>query len=75
MYPQVMSNGKLRAAGFSCEHSTVEALREAAEARREWVAVGGFHFRPRRMALVAGTFGAVLLGSAVRRRRPKPQTP
>jgi nucleoside-diphosphate-sugar epimerase len=72
MYPQVMSNEKLRAAGFTCEHSTAEALREAAEARREWVAVGSFHFRPRRVALIAGTFGAVLLGSAVRRRRPKP---
>jgi nucleoside-diphosphate-sugar epimerase len=67
MYPQVMSNNRLREAGFEIRHSTADALRQAAEGRRGWVAVAGKHFRPRRVALIAGTFGAVLLGSAARR--------
>lgn len=73
MYPQVMSSAKLKAAGFEFRRTTAEAVREAAEARKDWVALGPARFRPRRAALVAGTFGAVLLGSAVRRRRPKPE--
>ncbi len=68
MYPQVMSSARLRAAGFSPAHSTDEALRAAAQARKEWMAVGKIRFRPRRVALVGGTLGAVLLGSAVRAR-------
>jgi nucleoside-diphosphate-sugar epimerase len=74
MYPQVMSNDALRSAGFVPQHTTQDALRQGAEARREWVAVGRMRFRPRRVALVAGTLGAVALGSsaraALRRRRP-----
>ena len=40
----------------------MDALREGAEARKGWVAVGDVRFRPRRIALVGGTLGAVLLG-------------
>jgi UDP-glucose 4-epimerase len=69
MYPQVMSNEALVTRGFAFEHTTAEALAQAAEARREWVALGRLHFRPRRMAMVGGTLGAVLLGTAVNKRR------
>lgn len=78
LYPQVMANAKLKDAGFKFEHSAAEALRQGAAARQGWVAMGGLHFRPRRVALVAGTFGAVLLGSRARsalgRRRTRPET-
>ncbi len=73
MYPQVMANAKLKGAGFTFERTTADAVREAAEARKEWVSLGPARFRPRRAALIAGTFGAVLLGSAVRKRRPRPE--
>ncbi|MGH2758405.1 MAG: NAD-dependent epimerase/dehydratase family protein [Actinomycetota bacterium] len=73
MYPQVMSSARIKAAGFAFERSTEDAVREAADARKEWVALGPARFRPRRAALIAGTFGAVLLGSAVRKRRPRPE--
>jgi nucleoside-diphosphate-sugar epimerase len=69
MYPQVMSGEKLRAAGFEATHSSADALRAAAEARHEWVALGPMRFRPRRAVLVGGTLGAVLLSSAVKGRR------
>ena len=68
MYPQVMSNKKLVTSGFVFEHTTAEALGEAAEARRDWVAFGRLHFRPRRIAMVGGTLGAVLVGTAVNKR-------
>jgi nucleoside-diphosphate-sugar epimerase len=78
MYPQVMSNARIKGAGFTFEHSSEEAMREAATARKEWVALGRARFRPRRAALIGGTFGAVLLGSAFRRvsgrRRAKPES-
>ncbi len=74
MYPQIMSNARIKGAGFNFERTTVDAMRESAEARREWVAIGKARFRPRRVALVGGTLGAVLLGSVVRRRRPRPET-
>jgi nucleoside-diphosphate-sugar epimerase len=66
LYPQVMSNAKLVEAGFRFERSAADALREGAEARRGWTGMGRLRFRPRRVALVAGSFGAVLLGSAAR---------
>jgi nucleoside-diphosphate-sugar epimerase len=76
MYPQVMSNARIKGAGFTFEHSSEDAMREAAEARKEWVAMGRLRFRPRRAALVVGTFGAVLIGSRARsargRRRATP---
>jgi UDP-glucose 4-epimerase len=72
MYPQVMSNANIKAAGFAFEHSTADAMRDSAKARREWVAIGRARFRPRRALLVGGTLGAVLLGSAAKRRRPRP---
>ncbi len=76
MYPQLMSNGRLREAGFAFEHSTADAMRDAATAREGWVAMGRLRFRPRRVALVAGSFGAVLLGSRARsalgRRKSRP---
>ena len=74
LYPQVMSNARVRDAGFAFAHSSSDAMREAAAARKEWVALGPARFRPRRAALIAGTFGAVLLGSAVKKKRPKPET-
>jgi nucleoside-diphosphate-sugar epimerase len=87
MYPWVASNAKLKATGFSFEHSTLDTLRAGAEARKGWVSVGPTRFRPRRIAMVAGTVGAVLLGSAARGRarrarrgtdpgssRPRPRT-
>ncbi len=87
MYPWVASNAKLRATGFDFEHSTLDTLRAGAEARKGWVSLGPTRFRPRRIALLAGTVGAVLLGSAARGRsrrarrekdlgssRPRPRT-
>lgn len=68
LYPQVMSNARLKEAGFAFARSSADAMREAAAARKEWVALGPARFRPRRAALVAGTFGAVLLGSRVKSR-------
>jgi nucleoside-diphosphate-sugar epimerase len=71
MYPQVMSGERLRDVGFVPRHSTEEALRAAAEARRDWIAVGKVRFRPKRVALIGGTLGAVLLGGAVNKRRAR----
>jgi nucleoside-diphosphate-sugar epimerase len=68
MYPWVASNAKLRATGFNFEYATHDTLRAGAKARKGWVSVGPTRFRPRRIALVAGTVGAVLLGSAARGR-------
>lgn len=68
LYPCVASNEKLVQAGFEFRHTAREAIRSAAEARREWVSVRHLHFRPRRIALAAGTLGVVALGSAVRSR-------
>jgi nucleoside-diphosphate-sugar epimerase len=61
MYPQVLSNEALRAAGFAPAKRTEDALRDAALARRDWVALGKMRLRPRRIAMVAGTLGAVAL--------------
>lgn len=71
MYPQVLSNEALKAAGWTPTRTTADALREAAAARHGWVAVGPVRFRPKRIALVGGTLGAVLLGSAVKNRRAR----
>ena len=71
MYPQVLSNEALRAAGFAPTKTTEDALRDAALARKDWVAVGKMRLRPRRIAMVAGTLGAVALGSAVKGRRAR----
>jgi nucleoside-diphosphate-sugar epimerase len=71
MYPQVLSNEALKAAGFAPSKTTAEALRQAAAARKGWVAVGPVRFRPRRIALVGGTLGAVLVTSAVKNRRAR----
>jgi nucleoside-diphosphate-sugar epimerase len=71
MYPQVMSAERLLAAGFEPAHSAEEALRAAAVARKDWVAVGKMRFRPRRVALVGGTLGAVLLTGAAKGRRSR----
>jgi nucleoside-diphosphate-sugar epimerase len=71
MYPQVLSNDALRSAGFTFTRTSEDALRDAAHARKEWVAVGKLRLRPRRIAMVAGTFGAVALGSAVKGRRAR----
>jgi nucleoside-diphosphate-sugar epimerase len=65
MHPTVMSNDKLVKAGFEFRYGTREALRDALEARRGWVSVGGMRFRPRMVAVgLAG--GAVLAGSVLR---------
>lgn len=61
LYPQVISNDALRNAGFAPKHSSAEALRQAAEARREWVSVGRFRLRRRSAVMVAGTVGALAL--------------
>lgn len=75
MYPQILSNEAIRAAGFAPTRTTADALREAAAARKGWVAIGPVRFRPRRMALVGGTLGVVLLGSAVKNRRARRAEP
>lgn len=74
LYPQVMSSARLTSAGFTFERSSMDAMRDAAEARKEWFAIGRARFRPRRAALVGGTLGLVLLGSGLRKRRPRPET-
>ena len=71
MYPQVLSNDALRSAGFVFTRTSTDALRDAARARKEWVALGKVRLRPRRIAVVAGTLGAVAIGSAVKGRRAR----
>lgn len=74
LYPQVMSSARLMHAGFTFERTTLDAMRDAAAARKDWVAIGRARFRPRRAALVGGTLGLVLLGSGLRKRRPRPDS-
>lgn len=68
MYPAVASNAKLRATGFTFEHSAADAFTSGAQARKGWVNVGDVRFKPRRLALVGGAVAVVLLGGAVRSR-------
>lgn len=68
MYPWVMSNVKIKDAGFTFRHGNEDTLRDAAQARKGWVTLGRLRFRPRNVVVtVAGA--AVLLGSLVRRAR------
>lgn len=68
MYPWVLSNAKIKDAGFAFTHTNEDTLRAASEARRGWVAFGRFRFRPRNVAMtLAGA--AVVAGSLARRMR------
>ena len=71
LYPQVMSGEALKSTGFAPQHSTAVALRQAAEARREWVSIGRFQLRRRSAVVVAGTIGMLAVASALRGRRAK----
>ena len=73
MHPWVVSANKLRDAGFVCERSSGETLREVVERSREYVRIGTSRFKKGDLARGAAA-GAGLLGAAVglavlRRRR------
>jgi UDP-glucose 4-epimerase len=70
MYPQVMANDALRAAGFAPSHSARSTLEAAAEARRRFVSVGRLKVR-RRNAVVVGAVGLLAVASALRGRRAR----
>ncbi len=70
MYPQVMSNDALRAAGFTPRYPTRETLEAAAESRRRFMSVGRLKVR-RRNAAVVGAVAVLAVASALRGRRAK----
>lgn len=69
MYPLVASNEAAKAAGFVFERSTADALREGVEARRGWVRLGRYRFRPRWAAVAAASLVALAYGARLRPRR------
>jgi UDP-glucose 4-epimerase len=78
MYPWVMSPARLKEAGFTCSHSSLQALRDTASTARENVRLG--RSRVRRGDLVKGaTAGLGLVGAALTlraaRRRRHPSRP
>lgn len=72
MYPWVMSNEKLRSAGFAFVHGNESTLLEAAEARRGWTSLGRVRFRQQHVLLAAGAIlaGRSLVGRLWSARRP-----
>ncbi|HVL32294.1 MAG TPA: SDR family oxidoreductase [Actinomycetota bacterium] len=72
MHPWVIDSSKLRTAGWKPEHSNRDALLEAAEAHRKWIALGRARLRKDSIAKgAAATLGAVGAMALVRRsRRP-----
>lgn len=70
MHPWVVDNAKLRAAGWTPQFSNSEALVEAMEVHRRWVAVGRARMRKESAAKgAAATLGAVAALLAARRAR------
>jgi nucleoside-diphosphate-sugar epimerase len=70
MYPWVMSNERLKAAGWSPEHSNFATLHEALATRRQYVTFGRARVRKGDLARgAAATLGAVGAMAVVRRSR------
>jgi nucleoside-diphosphate-sugar epimerase len=67
----VMSNERLVATGFVPKHSSADAVRAGAEARRGWISVGGVSLRPRWIAAAAGSIAALAVSSAARAARSR----
>ncbi len=73
MHPWVVSPAKLEDAGFTCERSSGETLREAVERTRDYIRLGNGRFRKGDLAKGAmasvGLVGAAIGVAALRRRR------
>lgn len=70
MHPWVIDNARLRAAGWTPQHTNAEALRAAVEARRNWIALGRARLRKDSLAKgAAATLGAVAAMAVLRRTR------
>jgi nucleoside-diphosphate-sugar epimerase len=67
----VMSNERLVASGFLPQHSSADAVRAGAEARRGLISVGGYSLRPKWVAAAAGSLAALALSSAARAARAR----
>lgn len=72
MHPWVVDNAKLKAAGWTPRHGNRDALLEAVEAHRPWIAVGRARMRKDDLARgAAATLGVVGAMALVRRSRKK----
>lgn len=73
MHPWVVDNAKLRAAGWLPRHTNRDALLEAMQAHRNWIALGRARLRKDSLAKgAAATLGAVGAMALVRRaKRPR----
>ena len=72
MHPWVVSNEKLKAAGWTPRHSNRETLLEGLEAHRPWITVGRARMRKDSLAKgTAATLGAVGAMALVRRARKR----
>ena len=72
MHPWAVDNRKLRAAGWTPVHTNRDALREAMEAHRPWIAVGRARMRRDDLAKgAAATLGVVGAMALVRRSKKK----
>ncbi|HVL89661.1 MAG TPA: NAD-dependent epimerase/dehydratase family protein [Actinomycetota bacterium] len=73
MYPWVMDNAKMRAAGWTPARTNRETLVEAVEAHRPWVALGRGKVRKADLAKgAAATVGLLAAMGALRRSRRRP---
>jgi nucleoside-diphosphate-sugar epimerase len=74
MHPWVVDNTRLRAAGWAPRHTNADALVEAMDAHKPWVAVGRARMRKDDLAKGAaatlGVVGAMALVRRARKRRP-----
>ena len=72
MHPWVVDNAKLKAAGWAPSHGNRDALLEAMETHRPWIAVGRARMRKDDLAKgAAATLGVVGAMALVRRSRKK----
>ncbi|MGH2728242.1 MAG: SDR family oxidoreductase [Actinomycetota bacterium] len=72
MHPWVVDNAKLKAAGWRPKHTNADALMEALEAHRPWIAVGRARMRKDDLAKgAAATLGVVGAMALVRRKRKR----
>ncbi len=72
MHPWVVDNAKLKAAGWTPRYTNAQALVEAMEAHRPWIAVGRARMRKDDLAKgAAATLGVVGAMALVRRKRKK----
>jgi len=74
MYPAIMSNKKIKEAGFEFRHSSRDALVETIEATRDWVTIGRwrmrreqYHARLRGFAAALGLLFAIYVARKIAR--------